>query len=87
MWDTLHARGVAAASGCTGGYGIRPYGSPCGEFVGADARIGPRASTARPYSCTYFYCALLPSVTFSVRTLPSRSTCRLTVSPTSLSAR
>ena len=83
MWNPLHAREMAAASSYTGGYGIRPYG----EFVGADACIGPRASTARPYSCTYFYCALLPSVTFSVRTLPSRSTCRLTVSPTSLSAR
>ena len=44
------------------------------------AETGLRFSISR-------YCVIFPRVTSRLRTLPSRSTCRVTVSPTSLSCR
>ena len=44
------------------------------------------AKTCIPF-LMLFYCALDPRVTFSVSTLPSRSTCKATVSPMDLSFR
>ena len=57
------------------------------EMFIENAGLGEPPLHKGAFGLRHFYCALFPKVTLRVRTLPSRSTCRVTVSPTCLSAR